>query len=176
MARNGGTTTHPETPVQLTSTREGQHVVYQLNIHHHGMRQQVLDAYDAEDVDDLAAHHLDPGQEVVTARLGVIRGSGDDADFQTDESLLKRVDGVTDTLAAALIDEYGDLEQLCERLREDGDTTLSTTLADAQVAGKPWTDDLEELLDELREDLEQFKHRVKAAGVWVKPAATSNNQ
>lgn len=169
-------TTRPGMPVRLTTHRKApQDVVYELNLHDE-MRQQVLDTYDAEDVDDLAAQHTKPGQEVVDVRLGAIRGNSDDAVFYTDESLLKRVDGVNDTLAAALVEEYGDLEQLCERLREVGDTTLSTLLADAQVEGKSWTDDLDEFLEELRTDLEQFEHRLKAAGVWVEPDVTPNSR
>jgi len=176
MATDARTTARPETPVRLTTHREGpQNVVYELNIHDK-TRQHVLDAYDANNVNDLASQHTKPGREVVDVRLGVIRGTGDDATFHTDESLLKRVDGVNDTLAAALVDEYGDLEQLCKRLREVGDTTLSTLLADAQVEGKPWTDDLDDLLEELRTDLEQFEHRLKAAGVWIEPDATPNSR
>ncbi|CQH63685.1 uncharacterized protein HHUB_4156 (plasmid) [Halobacterium hubeiense] len=117
MATDAKTTPHPETPVRLTTHREGpQNVVYELNIHNE-TRQQVLDAYDADNVDDLASQHTKPGREVVDVRLGVIAGRGDDATFHTDHDLLKRVDGVTDTLAAAFVNEYGDLEQFEHRLK-----------------------------------------------------------
>ncbi|GAA0276391.1 hypothetical protein [Halobacterium noricense] len=175
MAEDARNRSRPETPVRLTTHREGpQDVVYELNIHNEETRQQILDAYDVEDVDELADHHTKPGREVVDTRLGVIAGKGDKATFYTDEALLALADGVDDTLAAALIDEYGDLEALCERLRENGDAELNTLLADGQVEGKEWTDDLKAFLDDLRVEMESFEHRLKAVDVWVEPDTTPN--
>lgn len=174
MAEDASNRSRPETPVRLTTRREGpQDVVYELNIHD-GLRPQVLDAYDVEDIDELADHHTKPGREVVDTRLGVIAGKGDEATFYTDETLLALADGVDETLAAALIDECGDLETLCERLRENGDAELNTLLADGQVEGKEWTDDLKAFLDDLRVEMESFEHRLKAVDVWVEPDTTPN--
>lgn len=169
MADDASIHNRPETPVELTTHREDQDVVYTLNIHHDGMRQQILDAYDAEDVDDLADQHLTAAREVVDVRLGVVSGSGDDAAFHTDHDLLTLVDGIDDELAAGLLDEAGDLKQLCADVRREGDAAVQTLLADAQVEGRDWAPSLKALLADLREERENFEQRLKDVDVWTEP-------
>jgi len=170
MATDARTRSRPETPVQLTTRRgEDQELVYQLNVDNEELRQQIFDAYDAEDVTELADQHLDAGREVVDVRLGVIAGRGEDATFHTDHDLLTLVDGISDKLAAGLLDEAGDLAALCADVRRDGDAAVQTLLSDAQVEGRDWAPELKALLEDLREERENFERRLKDVHVWVEP-------
>lgn len=174
MANDASNRARPETPVRLTTHREkGDGLVYQLNVHHDEMRQRILAHFDAEDIDDLADQHLDHGREVIDVRLGIIAGHGDNATFHSDRDLLGLVDGIDDELAAGLLDEAGDLADLCADVRREGGVAVQTLLADAQVDGREWAPDLKALLEDIRKERESFEQRLKDVDVWVEPDSVS---
>lgn len=160
---------HPETPAELFTTREGQEMVHKTNIEHEPTQNQILDAYDAESVEDLADQFTVTGRNIVNVRLGVVNGTGEDATFHSEEELLALVEGVSDDLAAGLVDWFDDIPSLCEKLRREPSGALAHVLHDARVEDKEWVDDLDDLVTELDEVGPNFEQRLKNADVWVEP-------
>lgn len=169
MAATASQRGHPETPAELFTTRDGEEMVHKTNIEHEPTQNQILNAYDAESVEDLADQFTVTGRNIVNVRLGVVNGTGEDATFHSEEELLALVEGVSDALAAGLVDWFDDIPSLCEKLRREPTGALAHVLHDARVDDKEWVDDLDDLVTELDEVGPNFEQRLKNVDVWVEP-------
>lgn len=147
---------------------DGSSVVPRFTLDDEASREEVLETYDADSLEDLEDQLLPNSHTVDTLRLGVFFGEKGDATFRTETELLASVDGISEELAAGLIDECRDIPTLCERRRHDGDVFLGDLRHDMEVQGVDWLDELDALIDEL-DDRDNLERRLKDAGVWVEP-------
>jgi len=169
MAATASNRGRAETPVNLFTTREGDDLVQKINVEHKPSRDQILDHYDAESVEQLADQFIESGREIVDVRIGVLRGTGDETTFYAETTLLEQAEGVSEELASALIEWFDDIPGLCEHLRSNPAGALGTVLHDARVEDREWTEELAALIEELEEDGTNLEQRLKNASVWVEP-------
>lgn len=135
---------------------------------HEPSREKALEAYDADSLEDLENQLLPNDHTLSQLRLGVFIGEKGDAAFHTETELLTRVDGISEELAAGLLDECRDIPTLCKRRRHEGEVFLGDLRHDMEVQGVDWLDELDALIDKL-DDYDTLEHRLKDAGVWVEP-------
>lgn len=167
--RNSRRELRTATPVELYWTfDEDDEVVPRLTVADGPLRERVLDEYDADSVEDLA-DSVNPNARALTEiRLGVVTGTGESPTFHREADLLERVEGISENLAAGLVEWCRDIPTLCERRRRNGDVFLGDLRHDAEVEDVDWLSELEEFIEDLdRED--NLEARMKAAGVWVEP-------
>lgn len=139
-----------------------------LNIEYEPALEQIFDKFGADSVEEIEDQLLPDSHTVNKLRLGIIAGTNEDVAFYTEEELLATVEGISDELAAGLIDEQGDIPSLCERCRRTGDVFLGDLRHNADVEGQGWVEDLEAFIEEA-DDGHAFERRLKDAGIWVEP-------
>jgi hypothetical protein len=147
---------------------DGGSIVPKFSLDDEASRETVFEAYDVDSLEDLEDELLPNSHAVDTLRLGVFFGEKGDATFHTETELLATVDGISEELAAGLIDECRDIPTLCKRRRHDGDVFLGDLRHDMEVQGVDWLDELDALIDEL-DDRDNLERRLKDAGIWVEP-------
>lgn len=143
-------------------------IVPRLSIDHEEAREDILDIYDADSVEDLEDALLPNSHTVDKLRLGVLLGEKGDAEFHTETDLLVSVEGIGDELATGLLDECRDIPTICERRRRNGDVFLGDLRHDAEVQDHDWVDELDSLIDDFG-DRDNLERRMKDAGVWAEP-------
>jgi len=131
------------------------------------IRETVLAAFDVETIDELVDQELSSYQQRnrKQCRIGIV--VDDEQTFHSETDLLASVEGISEELAAGLIDECGDIPSICEGQREDGKVYLGDRLNDAETQGHGWANELRAFCEELGHG--GFEQRLKEAGIWVEP-------
>lgn len=143
-------------------------IVPKISLTDETSRAEIFGAYGVESIEELEDSLVPNSHAVNTFRLGVFIGEKDDGEFRTETELLASVEGVSEELAAGLIDECQDIPTLCERRRSAGEVFLGDLHHDMEVQDAEWLDELEAFTAQL-EGRDNLEHRLKAAGVWVEP-------
>lgn len=143
-------------------------VVSKISLKDEASREEIFDAYGVDSVEELEDSLVPNRHAVNTFRLGVFTVEKGDEEFHTESELLASVEGISEELAAGLIDECQDIPTLCERRRGAGEVFLGDLRHDMEVQDVDWLDDLEAFIGQL-DDRDNLEHRLKTAGVWVEP-------
>jgi len=155
--------------IHIVRVRENDDEVLTIKSDNENAANAVLSAFGVDSVDALAQQELSSYErrKLGEQRLGVIVSDGDNESFHSETDLLSRVEGISEGLAAGLIDGHGDIPSLCEEYRRDGEGFLGTVLNDAEVDDQEWAGELRTFCESI--DQGEFEKRLKDAGIWVEP-------